>query len=89
MKKVCTIPIFSCKIMIGTCVTKNPRTLVEETVRSTIDLFHMVIFNFGGFVFFPRGGSLILDRFWAYLTEHCKGPYEKFSKNNLYWLNML
>jgi hypothetical protein len=31
-----------------------------------------------------QGGSLLLDRFWVCLTEPCKVPYEKFSKNNLY-----
>ena len=41
------------------------------------------------YIFFLQGGSLILDRFWAYLTEISKVPYEKFSKINLYLLNML
>ena len=59
-----------------TCASEEVEELGKASVE--IDLFHMVIFNFGGFVFFPRGGSLILDRFWAHLTEHCKVPNEIF-----------
>ena len=32
-------------------------------------------------IFFLQGGLLILDRFWAYLTEIRKVPYEFFLKN--------